>query len=38
MVRKTYKPEQIINRLREAEVTLSQGVTTEEPSRKYLAH
>ena len=28
MVRKTYLPEQIINKLREAEVLLSQGATT----------
>ncbi len=27
MVRKSYKPEQIINKLREAEVLLSQGAT-----------
>ncbi len=34
MVRKTYTPEQIINKLREAEVLLSQGATSVEASRK----
>jgi putative transposase len=34
MVKKTYTPEQIINKLREAEVLLSQGITTGEASRK----
>ncbi len=34
MVRKTYKPEQIINRLREAEILLNQGATIGEASRK----
>ena len=34
MVRKTYAPEQIINKLREAEVLLSQGATIGEASRK----
>jgi len=34
MVRKTYTPEQIIHRLREAEVLLSQGATIGEASRK----
>jgi transposase-like protein len=34
MVRKTYSPEQIINKLREAEVLLSQGATIAEASRK----
>jgi putative transposase len=34
MVRKAFKPEQIINKLREAEVLLSQGVTVREASRK----
>ena len=34
MVRKTFKPEQIINKLREAEVLLSQGSTVDEASRK----
>jgi len=34
MVRKTYTPEQIINKLREAEVLLSQGATIGEASRK----
>jgi hypothetical protein len=29
MVRKAYKPEQIINKLREAEVLLSQGVVNQ---------
>jgi transposase-like protein len=34
MVRKTYTPEQIINKLREAEILLSQGTTIGEASRK----
>ncbi len=34
MVRKGYTPEQIINKLREAEVLLSQGATIGEASRK----
>ena len=34
MVRKTYTPEQIINKLREAEILLNQGVTIAEASRK----
>jgi putative transposase len=34
MVRKVFKPEQIINKLREAEVLLSQGTTVGEASRK----
>jgi len=34
MVRKGFKPEQIINKLREAEVLLSQGATVGEASRK----
>jgi transposase-like protein len=34
MVRKTYAAEQIINRLREAEIHLSQGNTIGEASRK----
>jgi transposase-like protein len=34
MVRKTYTPEQIINKLREVEVLISQGATTTEASRK----
>ena len=34
MVRKAFKPEQIINKLREAEVLLSQGATAGEASRK----
>lgn len=34
MVRKAFKPEQIINMLREAEVLLSQGSTVGEASRK----
>jgi transposase-like protein len=34
MVRKAFKPEQIINKLREAEVLLSQGRTVGEASRK----
>ncbi len=34
MVRKGYTAEQIINRLREAEVLISQGATTAEASRR----
>jgi putative transposase len=34
MVKKAFKPEQIINKLREAEVLLSQGLTVGEVSRK----
>ena len=34
MVRKGFKPEQVINKLREAEVLLSQGSTVGEASRK----
>ena len=34
MGRRTYTPEQIISKLREAEVLLSQGATTGEASRK----
>ena len=34
MVRKAFKPEQIINKLREAEVLLGQGATIGEASRK----
>ena len=34
MVRKIYSPEQIINKLREVEVLISQGATTVEASRK----
>jgi len=34
MVRKSYTPEQIINRLREAEILLNQGATIAEASRK----
>ena len=34
MVRKTYLPEQIINKLREAEILLNQGATITEASRK----
>ena len=34
MVRKTYTPEQIINKLREAEIHLSQGASIAETSRK----
>jgi transposase-like protein len=34
MVRKAFKPEQIINKLSEAEVLLSQGSTVSEASRK----
>jgi len=34
MVRRAYSPEQIIRKLREAEVFISQGATTAEASRK----
>ncbi len=34
MVKKGYTPEQIINKLREAEVLISQGATAGEASRK----
>jgi transposase-like protein len=34
MAKKTYTPEQIINKLREAEILLSQGNTIGEASRK----
>ena len=34
MVRRSYSPEQIINKLREAEVLLSQGAAVGEASRK----
>ncbi len=34
MVRKGFKPEQIINKLREAEVMISQGANVSEASRK----
>jgi len=34
MARKAFKPEQIINKLREAEILLSQGSTVGEASRK----
>jgi len=34
MVRKAFKPEQIINKLREAEVLISHGTTVGEASRK----
>ena len=34
MSRKFFKPEQIINKLREAEVVISQGATVGEASRK----
>jgi len=34
MVRKAFKPEQIINKLREVEVLISQGTTIGEASRK----
>ncbi len=34
MTRKAFKPEQIINKLREAEILLSQGSTVGEASRK----
>ena len=34
MVRKTYTPEQIINKLREAEIHINQGIPIAEVSRK----
>ncbi len=34
MVRKSYTPEQILNKLREAEILLNQGATIGEASRK----
>jgi transposase-like protein len=34
MVRKSYTPEQIINKLREAEIHINQGITIAEASRK----
>ena len=34
MVKKSFTPEQIINKLREVEVLISQGATTTEASRK----
>jgi transposase-like protein len=34
MVRKSYKPEQIINKLREAEIHINQGAKIGEASRK----
>jgi transposase-like protein len=34
MVKKTFKPEQIINKLREAEILLSQGLKVGEVARK----
>ena len=34
MARKVYTPEQIINKLREAEILISQGATSVEASRK----
>ena len=34
MVRRGFKPEQIINKLREAEILLSQGATVGEASKK----
>ncbi len=34
MVRKSYSPEQIINKLREAEILLNQGANVGEASRK----
>ena len=34
MVRKAFQPEQIINKLREAEILLSKGATVGEASRK----
>jgi len=33
-VRKTYKPQQIINKLREVEVHINQGISVSEASRK----
>ena len=34
MVRKSYTPEQIINKLREAEIHINQGISIAEASRK----
>ncbi len=34
MARKTYTPEQIINKLREAEIHINQGISIAEASRK----
>jgi len=34
MIRKTYTPEQIINKLREAEIHINQGIPIAEASRK----
>ncbi len=34
MVRKNYTPEQIINKLREAEIQINQGISISEASRK----
>jgi putative transposase len=34
MIRKTYTPEQIINKLREAEIHINQGISISEASRK----
>ena len=34
MVKKLFKPEQVINKLREAEILLSQGATVGEASKK----
>jgi len=34
MVRKTYTPEQIINKLREAKIHINQGASISEASRK----
>ncbi len=34
MVRKTYTPEQIISKLKEAEIHIDQGISTSEASRK----
>ena len=34
MVRKAYTPEQIINKLREAEIHISQGISIAEASRR----
>ena len=34
MIRKTYTPEQIINKLREAEIHINQGISIAEASRK----
>jgi putative transposase len=34
MVRKTYTPEQIINKLREVEIHINQGISIAEASRK----